>query len=199
MATIIFPAFSLPAPTAAPPTPRRPRNAGRRALRPAHAPAQCRARRRSSTRRISSHISRLSTQGQTRQPNPGSDADPCIAGEHPRCIGLDRDTSEPRLARLEHFADAVSVAAGADSRKSECRPAIVSHPDLLCCRATMHRRIGRVLELLRHEVARRVRGDEFLRPLHRAERALGRRRESEFRAERANHRASVPWLMGLRA
>ena len=165
MATIIFPAFSAlratcsAAHTAAP------------AEMPVSSPSS-RAMRRAVasasslvTRTISSHSVRFEDRRDEADAQPLHHVRPLgVAGEHRRRIGLDRDAAEFRLARLEHVADAGERAAGADARYQNVGLTVGVAPDFFRRRAAMDLRIGRVLELLRHEVARGVRGDEFGRP-----------------------------------
>ena len=75
------------------------------------------------------------------------------AGEHRRGRRLDRDHPHRWFALLQHLADAGERAAGADAGDHGVdRPGGVV-PDLLGGRYAMDQRIGRVLELLRHDRA----------------------------------------------
>ena len=66
-------------------------------------------------------------------------------------FGFDGDHLEAGQARLQRLADAGDRAAGADAGDEDIELAPGVAPDLLGRGAYMDGRIGRVLELLRHE------------------------------------------------
>ena len=78
------------------------------------------------------------------------------------------------LRDFEHFAHAGDRAAGADAGDEDVDLAVGVAPDFLGRGLAMDFGIGRVLELLRHEVVL-VLGHQFLGPADRAGHALGRR------------------------
>ena len=71
--------------------------------------------------------------------------------DHRRVDRLDRDDLDRRLAALEHLAAAGDRAAGADAADQDVDLAVGVAPDLLGGRPAVDLRVGRVLELLRHE------------------------------------------------
>src|SRR5690606_1382857 len=91
------------------------------------------------------------------------------ARQHGRGLRLDSDDLDAGLARLEHLADAGDGTAGADAGDEEVDGALRVVPDLLGRGAAVDFRIGRILELLRHDRVGQ-RGDQLLgagnRPFH---------------------------------
>jgi hypothetical protein len=75
------------------------------------------------------------------------------ARQHRRGIGFNGDHLHRRLPGLEDLADAGDRAAGADAGDEDVDLPIGIAPDLLGGCAAMDGRIGRILELLRDEIA----------------------------------------------
>src|SRR5271165_5278832 len=104
------------------------------------------------------------------------------AREYGRCVRLDRYDVEARLALLDHLADARDGAAGSDRCNERVDVPVRVAPDLFGRRAAVDLRIGRVVELLRHEVFCRIRVVDFLRAPDRSGHSLGARCQHELRA-----------------
>jgi hypothetical protein len=88
------------------------------------------------------------------------------------------DLHEP-LAGLEHLAHAGDRAAGPHAGNEDVDPAARVAPDFLGGGLAMDLRVGRVLELLGHEITRIALG-EFFRAAHRSGHALQRGREDDL-------------------
>src|SRR5574341_1263043 len=104
------------------------------------------------------------------------------AGEHGRLVGLDGDHTHAGNFFLQHLADARQRAPGADAHDECVQTPLGRLEDLERRRPPVRRRVGGVLELLRHEPVG-VLAQEFPRRVHRARHSLERRRQVELRAE----------------
>jgi hypothetical protein len=111
-------------------------------------------------------------------------------GQHRRCLRLDRDAAELRLARLDHLAHAGDGAAGADAGHQDVGAAVGVVPDFLGRGAAVHVGIGGVVELLRNQVAAVAVG-QFLGAADRAQHAFGAGREDQLGAVRAQQHAAL--------
>ena len=103
------------------------------------------------------------------------------AGQHRRGIRLDRDDLDAGFPCLEHFADPGHRAAGTDAGHEDIDLAVGIVPDLFGRRVAVDRRIGRIFELLRNEVAR-IGRRQFPRLVDRAGHAVRPRRQDQFGA-----------------
>ena len=103
------------------------------------------------------------------------------AGEYGRGVGLDRDQAQLGLALLENLADAGDRPARTDTGHDDVHLAVGIAPDLLGGRAPVHLGVGRILELLRDEVARIGRG-HLLGAADRSGHSLGPGRQHELGA-----------------
>ena len=74
---------------------------------------------------------------------------------------LDRDHFHTRLFLFEHFADAGDCAARADATDDDVHLTVGVSPDFFRGRLAMDFWIGRVLELLRHEIVLVLRNQLF--------------------------------------
>ncbi len=83
------------------------------------------------------------------------------AGKHRRGVRLDGHHAHGGFARFEHFAHPGDGAAGADAGNDDIHLAIRIAPDLFGGGAAVDLGVGRVLELLGHEVARVRRNQLF--------------------------------------
>ncbi len=106
-----------------------------------------------------------------------------------RVLRLDRDHAHARLAALQYLADAGDRSAGADAGDDNIDFAVGVVPDFLRRRAAVNFRIGGILELLRHDRARR-RSDDFVGFGDRALHALRGRGEDQLGAEQGQHLAA---------
>src|ERR1700731_1078430 len=104
--------------------------------------------------------------------------------------GFDGDDLESGQARLQRLADAGDRATGADAGDEDIQLAAGVAPDLLGRGAYMDGRIGRVLELLRHEAVGYFL-QQLLGPGDRAVDALFARRELEPGTQEAQHLAPL--------
>ena len=100
-------------------------------------------------------------------------------GEHRRGIRFNGNHLQPGLSGLEHFAHTGNRAPGSNSRDENIDLAVGIAPDFLGRRRPVNCRVGRVLELLRDEVAR-VGRRHFVGAANRPGHALGARRQPEF-------------------
>ncbi|MCY1426513.1 hypothetical protein D9M71_423350 [compost metagenome] len=82
-------------------------------------------------------------------------------------------------------------AAGTDPGDQHVHRAVGVVPDFRAGGLLVDGRVGRVVELLRHEVFGRIAGDDFLGPGDRALHALGRLGEHQFGAEGLEHLAPL--------
>ena len=95
------------------------------------------------------------------------------------------------LRLLDVAGDAGDGAAGADAGDQHVDLAVGVVPDLRAGGLLVDRRVGRVLELLRQEVALRVGGGHLLGPADGALHALGARGQDQVRAEGGQHPAPL--------
>ncbi len=163
----------------------------------------------------SSMISVFSTSGTKPAPMPWILCGPGSTARTARRTArrLDGDRLEARLARLDHLADAGDGAAGADAGHQDVHLAVGVAPDLLGGGAAVDLRVGRVLELLRHEGVRDVPGPaprpcrwrrasprrRGSAPARRRRPCSSRRRSRLMRLRHRRRSAGSPWRRAAKA
>ena len=110
------------------------------------------------------------------------------SGEHRRARRLHGDDADRAQLLLQHRTDSRDRAAGAHTRDEGIQAAVGGLEDLAGRRLAVCSRVGRVVELLRHEVGVRIGGDDLFGAGDGAGHVLGGRRQFDARAVGGHHR-----------